>query len=198
MSEERLARSPDLLSPRESLLFAVDLQERLLPHIVDHEAVIANGVCLLQAATLFEVPVAASEQYPQGLGPTVPAVAAALPDNVVRVEKLRFSGADATGWPAAGERNDGRRQIVLIGIETHICILQTALDLLSRGYRVHVVADAVGSRRRLDHDVALARLRDSGVIVTTAESVLFEWCGTAESEQFKAMREFLSAPSGLT
>jgi nicotinamidase-related amidase len=81
---------------------------------------------------------------------------------------------------------------VLIGIETHICVLQTALDLLSRGYRVYVAADAVGSRHRIDHDVALQRLRDHGVIVTTAESVLFEWCETAEMPQFKAIRDLVA------
>jgi nicotinamidase-related amidase len=192
MSEEILSRSPDLLSSRESLLFAVDLQERLLPQIDDHETVVANCVRLLQAANLFEIPIALSEQYPKGLGPTAPAVTSALPESVVLSEKLRFSGAEATGWPAAGERNDGRQQVALAGIETHICILQTALDLLSRGYRVYVVADAVSSRRRLDHDVALARLRDSGAVVTTAESVLFEWCETAEALQFKAMRNLIA------
>lgn len=192
MIEERLSRSPELLSPRESLFLAVDLQERLLPHILDHAAVIENCVRLLNAAKLFEVPVALSEQYPKGLGNTVPSVGTAVPDDAVRGEKLRFSGADAVGWPAAGERSDGRHQVVLSGIETHICVLQTALDLLSRGYLVYVVADAVSSRRRSDHDVALARLRDSGAIVTTAESVLFEWCETAESEKFKAMRDLVA------
>jgi nicotinamidase-related amidase len=192
MSEEILSRSPDLLSSRESLLFAVDLQERLLPLIVDHETMVANCVRLLRAAKLFDVSIALSEQYPKGLGPTVPEIRSAMPESAVVSEKLRFSGADATGWLAAGERNDGRRQVVLVGIETHICVLQTALDLLSRGYRMYIVADAVSSRRRLDHEVALARLRDSGAVVTTAESVLFEWCETAESGQFKAMRDLIA------
>ena len=199
MSDERLSRSPDLLSADESLLFVVDLQEKLLPHIDGNDAVLANCSRMIAAANEFGVPLTITEQYPKGLGKTVVAIQKLTLDDtipsVTRAEKLRFSGADAAGWPAAGERDDGRRQVVLIGIETHICVLQTALDLLSRGYRVYVAADAVGSRRRLlDHDVALQRMRDSGVIVTTVESVLFEWCETAEALQFKVVRDLVAKP----
>jgi nicotinamidase-related amidase len=194
------SRSPDLLSPLESLLFVVDMQERLLPHIVEHEAVALNCSRLMKAARLCSVPILVSEQYPKGLGATVPGITSLLsgPDGIPvgRVEKLRFSGAEATGWLPAGERDDSRHQVVLAGIETHICILQTALDLLSMGYRVYVVADAVGSRRRFDHDIALARLRDSGATVTTTESVLFEWCETADADAFKGIRDLVKTQRG--
>lgn len=196
MKHARFARNPDLLSPPESLLFVVDMQQRLLPHIGESETVTANCGRLIEAATLFEVPLTVTEQYPKGLGHTVEPIARLLDSDGSTsfpvAEKLRFSGAEATGWAAAGERSDPRHQVVLAGIETHICILQTALDLLSMGYRVHVVVDAVGSRHRHDHDTAISRLRDSGVTVTTTESVLFEWCETAESEKFKALRDLVA------
>jgi len=196
MIDESFARSPDLLSARESLLFVMDMQEKLLPHIHGNHAVLENCSRLIAAAKECRVPLAITEQYPNGLGQTVPAIHDLTLDAgapaVTRAEKLRFSGADAVGWPAGGERTDGRQQVVLAGIETHICILQTALDLLTRGYRVFIVADAVGSRRRSDHEIALQRLRDCGVFLTTAESILFEWCETAESERFKPVRDLVA------
>lgn len=189
MFPDRPVRSPDLLSAAESLLLVVDLQERLLPHTAGCDAVAENCVRLLRAAELFGVLTVLSEQYPKGLGPTVAVVAkAAESARAINVEKLRFSAAAATGWPPAGERTDGRHQVVLAGIETHICVIQTAFDLLSQGYRVFVVADATGSRRDIDRDVALNRLRDGGAAVVTTESVLFEWCVEAGTEAFKAVR----------
>ena len=193
MTAERLSRSPDLLSAAESLLLVVDLQERLLPHVVGAENVLARCRMLLAGAGLFGVPAVVAEQYPKGLGPTVAGLLDADPAaDLVQAEKLRFSAADATGWPAAGEREDGRHQVVLAGIETHVCIGQTAFDLLARGYRVYVCADAVGSRRDLDHVTGLARLRDGGAIVTTAEAVLFEWCEEAGTDRFKLLRDLVT------
>jgi nicotinamidase-related amidase len=195
MTSDHPLRSPDLLSAAESLLLLVDVQERLIPHVSGGETVTANCNRLARAAGLFGVPVTVTEQYPKGLGPTVPELASlfagadAIPAN--KAEKLRFSAAEATGWPPAGEREDGRHQVVLAGVETHVCVLQTAFDLLSQGYRVSVVADAAGSRRDLDRDAALARLRDGGATVTTTESVLFEWCEAAGTDQFKKVRELV-------
>ena len=195
MTPDGPLRSPDLLSAAESLLLVVDVQERLLPHIAGGEEVEANGLRLMQAAQLFGVPVTISEQYPKGLGPTVASLAAAAraaAPPVAKVEKLRFSAAEATGWPPAGERIDGRHQVVLAGIETHICMVQTALDLLSAGYRVFIVADATGSRRERDSHVALNRLRDGGATVVTTESVLFEWCEAAGTDAFKKIRDLVT------
>lgn len=195
MTSDRPLRSPDLLSAAESLLLLVDVQERLMPHISAGESVTGNCVRLARAAGLFGVPITLTEQYPKGLGPTVPELAVLFAEadaiSVAKAEKLRFSAAEATGWPPAGEREDGRHQVVLAGVEAHVCVLQTAFDLLSQGYRVYVVADATGSRRDLDRDSALARLRDGGATVTATESVLFEWCEAAGTEQFKAVRELI-------
>lgn len=189
-------RSPDLLSAAESLLLMVDLQERLMPHVAGSDAVTANCVRLVRGAERVGVPITLTEQYPAGLGPTVADLAAREDDRPefpsVTVEKLRFSGAEAIGWPAAGDRTDGRYQVVLAGVETHICVLQTAFDLLSMGYRVWVAADATASRFTTDREVALSRLRDGGVSITTVEAILFEWCEVAGTETFKAIRSLVT------
>lgn len=191
MPSDRPLRSHDLLSAAESLLLVVDVQDRLMPHIVEGDAVAANCVRLLTAAKVFGVPTLLSEQYPKGLGATVPAVTEAAGPDVPKVEKFRFSAAEVTAWPPAGEREDGRHQVVLAGVETHVCVLQTAFDLLAQGYRVFIPADAVGSRRPLDRNTALNRLRDGGATVVTTESVLFEWCGEAGTDEFRAIRDLV-------
>lgn len=196
MTLDRPLRSPDLLSAAESLLLVLDVQEKLLPHITDSEVVVENCVRLLRAAGSFGVLTVLTEQYPKGLGPTTANIAAVTGSSpVTKAEKLRFSAAEATGWPTAGERDDGRHQVVVAGVETHVCVLQTALDLLAQGYRVFVAADATGSRRGLDHHVALNRLRDSGAAVVTTESVLFEWCEAAGTDVFKTIRDLVKGPT---
>ena len=192
MPSEPPARSPELLSASESLLLVVDVQERLLPQIAGREQVVRGCRLLSAGAELFSVPTVVTEQYPKGLGPTVPDLAGSLPAAAVKAEKLRFSAAEATGWPTAGEREDGRHQVVIAGIETHICVLQTAIDLAAWGYRVFVCADATGSRLETDHAIALARLRDGGVTVTTTESVLFEWCEAAGTDRFRSLRDLVT------
>lgn len=175
-------RSPELLSRQNSLLIVVDVQEKLAPLICETERLLVNCQKLVQCAQLFEVPAVATEQYPQGLGPTVEQLAQYLP---YRPSKLRFSCVEVLNWPTAAERNDHRFQVVLCGIESHVCVLQTAYDLLSLGYRVFIAADAVGSRRHLDWQIAMDRLSAAGATLITTESILFEWCESAESSVFK-------------
>lgn len=175
-------RSRELLSRQNSLLVVVDVQEKLAPLICETERLLVNCSKLVQSAKLFQVPSFATEQYPQGLGPTVPSLAEFFSE---RPAKLRFSCAEVLDWPPAAERSDDRFQVVLCGIEAHVCVLQTAFDLLAAGYQVHIAADAVGSRRQLDWTVAMDRLSAAGATIVTTESVLFEWCETAESPEFK-------------
>ncbi len=193
-----LMRSPDLLDRARSCLLIVDLQQKLIPVIPTADRIIPTVNFLLKTAELASVPVCISEQYPHGLGPTIDEIlcnAAAAQ----RFEKLRFSAADefcrmtdaAAGL--ARDSADCRDQIVIAGIETHVCVLQTALDLAGRGFRVSVVADAVGSRHAIDHDKALDRLRDSAVTICTAESVAFEWCEVAGTDQFRAISRLVRA-----
>jgi nicotinamidase-related amidase len=177
-------RSPELLDRRRSRFVLIDLQERLLGAIPDAERVVETVAFLGAAARLFDVPVEVTEQYPAGLGSTVPALA---PLAGRTVEKRRFSGVEALGLTAAMDRPEPRDQVVLVGVETHVCVLQTAYDLLTMGYRVWVLTDGVASRHAEDHAQGLARLRDQGVTLTTAEAAAFEWCETADDPQFKAL-----------
>lgn len=179
-----IVRHVDLLNRQTSRLVLVDLQERLLAAMPNAAEVVAAAKLLANAAQLFGVPIIVTEHYPRGLGPTTAELQPFAAD--VRT-KVRFSAAECLAFPAASDPGVDRDQMVLAGLEGHICLSQTAFDLLSLGYRVTVVADAVTSQRLTDRDIALARLRDAGVNVTTAESVVFEWCETAADPQFKAL-----------
>lgn len=184
------SRSLDLISAEESLLLIIDMQENFLRRIAVFTDIRDHCVRLLKTAKLFEVPATLTVQNPAGLGTIVPEILEVAPEGPYP-EKFRFSAALATGWPMAAERPDSRRQVVIAGIETHICVLQTVLDLISWGYQVFVVADAVGSQKMADHDTALQRLRDAGAILTTAQSVQFEWCVEAGTDRFRQMRNYL-------
>lgn len=164
-------------------MLVIDIQERLLPQIADHAALMAQAERMIRAAVALEIPITLSEQYPHGLGPTVASIAAAAA-GAVRVQKMTFSFC---GDAACRARLSGllRAQVLLVGIETHVCVQQTALDLLEMQMRPFVLADAVGSRRPLDYSVALDRMRTVGVVVTTVEAAIFQLVGEAGTEQFK-------------
>jgi len=174
----------------DSLLVVIDVQQRLgdaMPGKVLNR-VLKNTGLLARTAGLLDLPVLQTEQYPQGLGPTHPSVAEALPAATTRVEKLTFSCCGAEGFVDALER---RRQVVLVGMEAHVCVLQTALDLAASDRQVFVVEDAVCSRRLENYQNALDRLRQSGVLVVSAESVVFEWMAAADHPRFKAIQSLL-------
>ncbi|MEX0716435.1 MAG: hydrolase [Planctomycetaceae bacterium] len=175
-------RSPELISRRAARLLIVDVQEKLVPAIPVREKLIRNCRRLIEAARLFDVPVAATEQYPRGLGGTVRELAELI-DEIP--DKARFSCAEVLNWGPAAEQREDRWQVIVAGMEAHVCVLQTVLDLLSLGYRVFVVADAVASRGKLDWRIALERMAASGAIITTTESVLFEWCEVSGTPEFK-------------
>ncbi len=175
-----------------SLLLIVDIQQQLgnaMPSKVLNR-VISNSVLLAHAAGLLEVPVLRTEQYPKGLGPTVPEILAAIPDSSQSFEKTSFSCVGADGFTAALERS-GRRQVVIVGMEAHVCVLQSALDLLANDIDVYVVEDAICSRRLENYQNALDRMRQSRVQVISAESVIFEWLVDSRHEQFKAIQAML-------
>lgn len=181
-SSDTPPRSPELLDRRRSRLLIVDVQQKLVPHIHGAEPMIAHCRKLIQAAAILGVPVFATEQYRNGLGDTVPELAELLPD---RPDKLLFSGVEALGWETAAEAEDERDQIVVAGIEAHVCVLQTAFDLMTIGYQAYIPADAVASRKTRDWEFALKRLADGGATVVTTESVLFEWTEVAGTPEFK-------------
>ena len=178
-----------LLSAQRSLLLVVDVQERLAPAMAGLDRVLANLDVLLRAAEVLSVPVLATEQHPQGLGPTLPAVKARLaPPGITPdiMEKRHFSCVAEPGF-AARLSHPGRDQIVVTGIECHVCVLQTALELHGAGHRVFVAADACTSRTIANAELGVARMRNSGVNIVSTEMVLFEWLHRAGTPAFKTL-----------
>jgi nicotinamidase-related amidase len=172
---------PTQMSAADTGLLVIDVQDKLLPAIPDAAAVVRNIAFLIDAARLLEMTVQATEQYPRGLGPTTAELASRLPH---RPDKTAFSCCAVAEVEETFHRA-GRPKVVLAGIETHVCVLHTALDLLAADFRVYVAVDAASARGRADHDVALRRLEQAGVVLTTTEGCLFEWVGGAGHPRFK-------------
>jgi nicotinamidase-related amidase len=177
------------MSAADTALLVIDVQEKLLPKILDHAAILRNISFLLDAALLVGVPAQATEQYPRGLGPTVPELASYFSE---RPEKVAFSSCAIPSVVESLHRG-ARPKVVLAGIETHVCVLNTALDLLALDFRVYLAVDAIGARFRIDHDVALRRLEQAGAILTTTEGCVFEWMGGSKHPQFKAVSLLVQA-----
>jgi nicotinamidase-related amidase len=167
-----------------SALVLIDVQDKLLVKIPTAAALVRNAGFLLDVAALLEIPIRATEQYPKGLGPTTPELARRLPQPPPA--KTAFSCCGASTFLEELEMLR-RPNIVLAGMETHVCVAQTALDLIDAGLHVFLPVDALGARTAIDHDTALRRLEQAGAILTTAEAVAFEWVADAAHPQFKAM-----------
>lgn len=180
------SRSPLLLAPARSRLVIIDVQEKLLPFISSHDQLLKNIRFLLDAAEILRIRTVLTEQYPKGLGSTTTELSG-HPVIADRLEKIHFSAAQALRESKHIDSALEPVQVVLAGIETHICVQQTALDLMSQGIAVFLAADAVGSRQANDHLQSLRRMEAAGAIVTTIESIAFEWCAVAGTEQFKAL-----------
>jgi nicotinamidase-related amidase len=178
-----------ILDAAKSQLIVVDMQEKLLPAMTEASPTVANVVRLLQAARQLDVPFTLSQQYPRGLGVTIEPVMAAAGDTPAIFDKLAFSCArdSALSSRFATLAGGARRQIVICGIEAHVCVLQTALDLAAAGHAVAVVVDAVTSRMGTSKEVALRRMEGCGVMLVTTEMVIFEWLGQAGTPSFKAL-----------
>jgi nicotinamidase-related amidase len=170
-------------------LLVVDFQERLLPAMVEKEQVLQNAVRLVHAAALLSVPVFVTEQYPKGLGPTVRDLIQAV-SGVPPIEKVSFSAWGAPEFPEALQAK-GIREVVLCGMEAHVCVAQTCLDLLDAGLRPFVVADAVSSRTIENRRIGLERMRDAGAILVSTEMILFELLERAGTEEFKQVQRLI-------
>jgi len=166
-------------------LVVIDVQEAFRPAVRDFEGVARNAGVLVQGARALGVPVVATEQYPRGLGATVPEVAEHL-DGAEPVEKTVFSAAAVEGFDLGG-----RDQALLCGIESHVCVSQTAHDLLDRGVEVHVARDAVSSRTRENLELGLHKMEGAGAVLTSVEAALFELLGEAGSEEFKVVQRLV-------
>lgn len=181
-------RSPELMNRDDTALVVIDVQEKLAPLIAGHERIVWNIGRLLQGAKILGLPAVATEQYPQGLGGTLAELAARIDGDIP--EKLHFS-CTACGelFTKLAERDI--HKLLLCGIEAHVCVQQTALDLLAAGFRVYLAVDAIGARFDVDRDVALRRMEISGATLTTTESALFEWCEVAGTPQFKQISQLV-------
>lgn len=185
------------LIPSQTALLVVDVQERLMPamHAPHAARLLACLDVLLEAARLFDLPVFATEQYPQGLGPTVLAVRerlASFDPPVHPAEKTVFS-ALAPAEVARGLASSGARSVIVTGVESHVCVFQTARELKRRGFHVHVPFDAVASRDPQCREAALALLARHGVSVTTTETVVFDLLGDAKSPHFRPLSKLVRA-----
>lgn len=183
-------RHASLLDPGRCVLALIDLQERFREAIPDFASVVTRTEILTRAAARLGVSVMVSEQYPRGLGRTVPALAAALPPDTLPHEKLCFSACDLPAW-AAALKATRRDQVVLCGVEAHVCVLQTALDLTAADVSVYVVEDAVSSRRAADMRTALRRLESHGIHIVTSEMVVFEWLRRAGTDEFRDVQRLI-------
>ncbi len=190
MNALQYTRSPSLLSRHDTRMLFIDIQTKLVPLVDEHTSLIVNCGDLLQTAELLGVPVVATEQYPSGLGETVPVLRDRLPQ---RIEKRRFSAAESLDWRLEDQAGNSRKHVVVAGIEAHVCVLQTVLDLLSDGFDVHVPVDAVSSRSPTDCATAIQRMRDMGGVITTTETVMFELCETSEATEFRELSRLIRA-----
>lgn len=182
MHDPLLMRSPELMSRNETALLVVDLQTRLMSVQPQADQIVFNTRRLLDGAAALDVYASATEQVPEKLGPTVDQLAERLSGRMLT--KTAFSSAQSDQLIEEYKQRE-IRHVLLAGIETHVCIAQTALDLVAFGFQPKIAVDAVGSRFLIDHETALRRLEAAGVLLTTTEAALFEWCETSEDAAFR-------------
>lgn len=188
-----MTTTPHRLTPDNSTLVVIDIQDKLLTKLPHAAALVKNAGFLIDAAVLLDIPVRATEQYPKGLGPTTAEIARRLPG--AATAKTAFSCCGA-GTFLEELKMLQRPNVVVVGAETHVCVQQTSLDLLAAGLHVVVAADAVDGWGAADHTFALNRLERSGATISTAEAVAFEWVRDSTHPQFKAVSQLVVARRG--
>lgn len=181
-----------LCNANNSCLVVIDIQTRLTAAMpLKVLARLKRNInILLQSANTLSIPVLATEQYPKGLGPTEPEIVKLLPVNTLKFEKTCFSCTGAENF-LQQLKETGRKQIILVGIEAHVCVLQTAIQLIAEGYQVFVAADGVCSRHRENYEASLKRMSRANVVICNAESILFEWLRDAKHEHFKELSSLI-------
>jgi nicotinamidase-related amidase len=175
--------APAKLDRDRAALVVVDVQEAFRRVLPDFEAVASGVATLVEGAKEIGIPVLVTEQYPRGLGETVPEVADQLPDGAAPMEKVRFSASEAEGFDLGG-----RDQALVCGIETHVCVNQTVLDLLGEGVETHVASDAVGSRTAENRELGLHKMERAGAVLTSVETALFELLRGSDAPEFKRVQ----------
>ena len=177
------------LARDRAALVVVDVQEAFRPAVLDFERVAENAAKLVHGARVLGIPVIVTEQYPKGLGTTVPELADEL-DGITPIEKVCFSAGDSDRFNEQLAES-GRDQVLLCGIESHVCVNQTADDLLGRGLEVHVARDAVSSRTEENRELGLHKMERAGAVVTSVETALFELLGAAGTPEFKEIQSLV-------
>jgi len=179
------------LEPEQCALIVVDIQEKLLPPIWEKERLVRNAQLLIRLAGILKIPALVTTQYTKGLGGTVPEISALLPDTP-SIDKLMFSCFGSDAFCSLLKRLPGQRTTVLLcGMETHICVMQTALGALREGYLVHVASDAVSSRTELNWRIGLDRMRAAGAILSSSEMMIYELLRSSGAPAFKELLPYL-------
>ena len=178
------------LNLEDSLVLIIDVQEKLLNAVFNKEQVEKKSAIIAEAAKILGIPVVVTEQYPKGLGNTIPAVKDALAEDTEIFEKTAFSALNNEEILGAIKKHN-KKQILIFGIETHICVSQTTAALRELGYEVSVIKDACGSRAEEEYLAGLERMKDNGAYIITTEIALFEWLKGAKHPNFKAVQALI-------
>lgn len=174
----------------DTLAVIVDIQEKLFPHIYENEKLLTNSLKLISGLQVLDIPIIVTEQYTKGLGKTLDPIVNQLKESYKPIEKIDFSCYGSENFLSLLKKYN-KKNIILLGIETHVCILQTALDLVENGYNPVIIDDCVSSRTLFDKNIALQRMRYEPCIISTVESILFELCRKAGSDTFKAISKLV-------
>ena len=185
-------RHPVLLDRRRAALAVIDMQEAFRPIIADFAETAQRIALMIQACKVLNVPIIITEQYPKGLGRTVAEIAEHLPENTTPIEKLSFSACGVQEFDTQ-LRERHAEQVMVCGIEAHICVSQTAHDLLQLGYQVHLLSDAMTARLSRNREVALQKLVRSGALLSSLEMAMFELCGGAGTPEFKQVQNLVKS-----
>ncbi len=182
----------DFIQRENVSLVVIDMQERLMGAIPDEyrKSTIKNAAVLIESAKAFQIPIIVTEQYPKGLGSTIPEIRDCIGEGIRPLEKVVFSCARAPEFKSAMDEA-GRREVLVCGIETHVCVLQTVIDMVNEGYVVYVPADAVASRKNLDWEKGIGLIERAGAFVGTTEAFLFQLLERAGTEEFKTISKLI-------
>ena len=187
--ENNVKRFEKLLTTDKTALLIIDIQERIIRVINEYETVVENTIKLIKGFKALGIPIYYTEQYPKGLGPTAESIQNELEGNDA-IQKLSFSCSGAGDLFNELNRN-GISQVVVCGVESHVCVQQTVLDLIANDFQVNLAADAVSSRRVKDYEISLSRMRQHGADVTTAEAILFELLNVCGTDVFKQISKIV-------
>lgn len=183
-------RHPSLLDRKRAALVVIDMQEKFRPMMADFGEVAERMAVMVQGCKLLGVPIIVTEQYPQGLGHIAPEIKSHLPEAIAPIEKLTFSSCGVPEFDLQ-LREKHVEQVMIVGIEAHICVSQTAHDLLQLGYQVHLISEAIGARFPHNREVALTKMQQAGAILSSVEMSLFEMMQSSDAAEFKAVQKLI-------